>query len=180
MESKGSVRSCTAASRCDTSSQPRTLMARILNQTITTQIPKPISLRSTITVSSHRGLHLPVSSLHVFPLKFRMHFSLCIFFFIHLIRPPSLVPISSSAVCPPTSSSYVPLSHPHKVMAFTTRVRKPFLIQGKARQYVFLLNAKVFITLGTTYSGLFSFDIPHRHRLTVAANYLRLLIFNDP
>ena len=154
--------------------QSSTLMNRIQNQTIPAHKPKPSSLISTSTMilSSHFGLPLPNSLCHSrFPLQLRINFSLR-HFFIHLIHPLSLVPIASSSVCPP--------AHPYKVTAFTTRVRKPLLIQGTASQNVFLLNLKVFIMLGTPYLGVFHFDILRRHCLTVAAYYLSQLISNDP
>jgi len=79
-------------------------------------------------VSSHLGLPLPNSLCHSrFPLQLRINFSLR-HFFIHLIRPLCLVPITSSTACPP--------AHPYKVTASTTRVRKRLLIQGTASQRV--------------------------------------------
>lgn len=106
--------------------QSSTFMNRIQNQTIPAHTPKTISLISTMILSSHLGLPLPNGLCHsCFPLQLRINFSLR-HFFIHLICPLSLVPITSSSVCPP--------AHPYKVTAITTRVRKPLLIQGIASQ----------------------------------------------
>ena len=79
-------------------------------------------LISTMILSSHLGLPLPNSLCHSrFLLQLWINFPLRNFF-IHLIPPLPLVPISSSAVCPP--------AHPYKVNSIYKPCAKTFFESG--------------------------------------------------